>query len=101
MQLAGHAYLTQSFSPERVAFRDQLLQTKIDPNSSLGLFKYRQLGKEPVHEGRLCTDATRYQEHTCKQPPTLRNLRRDPIGRGRSLNSCYPSDLSRRSRVGL
>ena len=91
--------MTQSFKPDYIGFRDELFRGKLAPNSSVGEFRSRQLGHEPPHEGRLVTDATQYQEHVHKLPPTLLHLRRDPIGRASRLNSCYPSDLSRSSRV--
>lgn len=99
LKLAGHAYLTQSFKPGYIGFRDELFRGKLAPNSTVGEFRFRQLGMEPPHEGRLVTDATKYQEHVHRLPPTLLHLRRDPIGRASQLDSCYPSDLSRSSRV--
>ena len=92
------AYFTQTFTPATIGFRDVLRQGKMDPNCSVGDFRTRQLAEEPVHEGRLITDATRYREHTLRNPESLRSLRYDS---GARYNSSYPSDVSRSSRVRL
>ena len=81
LDMSKLAYFTQTFTPQTAGFRDVLRQGKVDPNCSVHDFRTRQLGAEPVHEGRLVTDATRYREHTLRNPAPLRAPRFDSTNR--------------------